>query len=64
MWHKFRIRSLNGVFHALAAGSLDVHQVKIGPVGDAHQLLATDWIVVFDVNRLFAIMCPILCRHI
>ena len=62
--HKFRIRPLDGILHTLAAGTLNVHQVKISPVGNAHQLLTTNRIIILNVDRLFAVMCPILCRHI
>ena len=62
--NKFCVRPLDSVFHALATDPLDVHQVKISAVGDAHQLLTANRIIVFDVNRLFAIMRPILRRHV
>ena len=64
MRHNLFVRALHAVFHAFAAHLLDIHQVKVGAVGNAHQLLAANCKVVFNVDRLLAVMRPILGRYI
>ena len=52
------------IFHIFARFALNIPKVKIGAIGDTHELFATDWVVKFDIDGAFRIMGAVFWRDL
>ena len=50
---------LVAVRHILAGSALDVHEVKVGAIGNPHQFFATIGVIKLNIHRALTVMCAV-----